>query len=125
MSSRQLTFEEELIRQAADRPLPSAGLRNRVIAAAERAARRRLRARRAIAALFLGGWLASSVMWGRSVESDLTTRAPGGDIAAESGASEVFAAQRQATMCCLGEWAHVEFFVRLREVQGQILRGAY
>jgi hypothetical protein len=126
MSNRPFTFEEELVRQAADFHFPTAGLRSRVMAAAERAATHRLRVRRTCIAAMLLAWFAGSIVWGRPfIESAFQARARAADAVTDAGSPEVFAAQSRVAMCSLGEWGHVECFVHLRQLQSQILRGAY
>jgi hypothetical protein len=116
-------FEEDLIRMAADSPRPSAGLRLRVMVAAERAARRRLRIRRTVAAALTCLLLVGTVLWEGA--ADRAANGADSENVAESGLSEIFSAQRRVAVCCLGEWPHVEWFVRLREAQCQILRGTH
>jgi hypothetical protein len=124
MNNRHLTFEEELIRQAAERPPISIDLRSRVRAAAGRAAKRRLWVRRTCAAAFVLACFAGSLVWGRpAIDSVLQAEvtAPG----AEPNTPEVLKARSRLAVCTLGEWPHVECFIKLRELQSQILRGAY
>ena len=126
MNNKPLTFEEDLIRQAGDCPFPAGGLRSRVIAAAEQAATRRLRIRRSIAAVVLVLWFAGSIVWGRpSIQSAVEAHKRAARIVAGDGTPEVFATQSNSAMRGLGEWAHVEWFVHLRQLQSQILRGTY
>jgi hypothetical protein len=122
MSNQDYLFAEELMRQAASSPRPSRDLRVRIVAAAGRAARRRLWIRRSALAVGIAFALAGATFWkgGPSGSRVASAQAqPARRISAFACPSDLMA------MCKVGEWAHVECVVRLREMQLHILRGTY